>query len=267
MVKTQVLKLDGVILFYPLFSPLMQLLKLRPSNHSIRFELTVDDLIQMPSLDHAVRQIAEDYDFRRHPYLGWMQQNSTSREAFCQSQLPFRFAVESFSQSLAAVLARIPRLEERLPLADNVAEEHGHGDRRRSHKFTFCQYLQALGATADDLASPCTVPVLAFNQSILTYSLSQSGEAGAALLGMIEYLYVDISRTIAHTLDQRQWTPPGSQSHYATHEQLDTEHARDLLALAAPGWQEPRARLQIAPGLLLGAYYFWRLYADLQPTF
>jgi pyrroloquinoline-quinone synthase len=132
-------------------------------------ELTWEDLVTMPTLEAAVLRVAEVYDFHHHPYLIWMQTDSTSREAFCQSQLPFRFAVESFSQALAAVLARIPLLEARLPLAENVAEEHGHGDCLRSHKYTFGQYLQSLGATAAELETPCITPVLAFNQSILTY--------------------------------------------------------------------------------------------------
>jgi pyrroloquinoline-quinone synthase len=225
--------------------------------------LAWEDLAAMPTLDAAVLQVAAIYDFRCHPYLICMQSHSTSREAFRQSQLPFRFAVESFSQALAAVLARIPLLEARLPLADNVAEEHGRGDRWRSHKYTFRQYLQALGATSAELENPCTIPVLAFNQSILTYCLSQSGEAGAALLGMIEYLYVGISASIARTLNDRSWVADGSQSHYAVHEKLDIEHARDLLMLAAPAWHEPRSRTQVVQGLVLGAHYFWSLYRDL----
>ncbi|HEY9821709.1 MAG TPA: iron-containing redox enzyme family protein [Candidatus Sericytochromatia bacterium] len=226
-------------------------------------ELTWEDLATMPTLEAAVLRVAEVYDFHHHPYLIWMQTDSTSREAFCQSQLPFRFAVESFSQALAAVLARIPLLEARLPLAENVAEEHGHGDCLRSHKYTFGQYLQSLGATAAELETPCITPVLAFNQSILTYCLSQPGEAGAALLGIIEYLYVDISAAIARTVNHRGWVAPGSQSHYAVHEKLDTEHARDLLMLAAPTWNEPRSRTQVVQGLVLGAHYFWSLYRDL----
>lgn len=233
---------------------------------SLNHALTVNDLIQLPSLDQAVRLVATRYTFQQHPYLDWMQKAATSREAFCQSQIPFRFAVESFSQALAAVLARMPRLEDRLPIANNVAEEHGYGDRLRSHKFTFRQYVQALGATEDDLNSPCPISVIAFNQAILNYALTQPGPAGAALLGMIEYLYVDISAAIAHTLQHRQWTAPGSQSHYAVHEKLDVEHAQELLAIAQPSWNESHCRTQVAQGLLLGAYYFWRLYDDLQPT-
>lgn len=233
---------------------------------SLSPQLTINTLAQLPSLDHALHEVANVYDFRHHPYILWMQHPSTTRQDFCQSQIPFRFAVESFSQALAAVLAHIPVLEARLPLAENVAEEHGHGDRLHSHKSTFNQYLQALGATSADLRSPCTVPVIAFNQSILAYSLAQPGEAGAALLGIIEYLYVDISRAIARMLQERQWTVPGSQFHYTTHETLDVDHARELLALAEPGWDESRSRIQVAQGLLLGAHYFWSLYRDLQPT-
>ena len=229
-------------------------------------DLTVNDLLHLSSLDDAVSCVATHYDFQRHPYLCWMRKESTTRAAFCQSQLPFRFAVESFSQALAAVLARMPLLEDRLPLANNVAEEHGYGDRLRSHTFTFLQYLEALGASAEEMTAPCTVPVLAFNQSILTYSLTQSAAAGAALLGMLEYLYIDISAAIAHTLHHRQWTAPGSQSHYAVHEKLDVEHAQELLTIAEPSWHSPSARVHVAQGLLLGAYYFWRLYEDLQPN-
>ncbi|MBD2094004.1 iron-containing redox enzyme family protein [Trichocoleus sp. FACHB-591] len=228
--------------------------------------LVCEDLIQFTTLDAAVAQVAAAYDFPHHPYFCWMVASATSREAFCDSQLPFRFAVESFSQALAAVLARIPSLEMRLAIAENVAEEHGHGDRWRSHKYTFRQYLQALGATSTELQKPCPTPVLAFNQAILNYCLTQPAEVGAAMLGMIESLYVGISAAIAQTLTQRAWVAPGSQSHYAVHEKLDAEHARDLLQLASRGWQDSRSRLALAQALLLGAHYFWRLYVDLLPS-
>jgi len=226
-------------------------------------EVVVEDLRNLPSLQSAVLRVAEVYDFNFHPYILWMEDPMTDRNTFRRSQLPFRYAVESFSQPLAAVLARTATLETRLPLLANITEEHGHGDRWRSHKYTFQQYLRALGATDCELQSPCTMPVLAFNQSILTYCLMQSGESGAAMLGMIEHLYVGISTAIARTLHQRGWTAAGSQSHYAVHEKLDTEHARDLFCLAETGWINPRSREQVVQGLVLGAHYFWSLYRDL----
>jgi pyrroloquinoline-quinone synthase len=228
--------------------------------------LNTGELVNLPTLEAAVNRVAAVYDFRHHPYLIWMQADTTSRQEFRRSQLPFRFAVESFSQALAAILARIPLLEARLPLFENIAEEHGGGSILRSHKYTFRQYLQALGATTTEFDTPCTTPVLAFNQSILGYCLTQPPEAGAAMLGTIEHLYIDISRAIAYTIHHRGWAAAGSQSHYATHEKLDAEHARDLLILAANAWDESRSRAQVAQGLVLGAHYFWSLYDDLLPS-
>jgi pyrroloquinoline-quinone synthase len=215
------------------------------------------------SLDSAVRLVATSYDFSRHPYFFWLASERTGVAEFRRSQLPFRFAVESFSQSLAAVLARIPRLEARLGVADNVAEEHGRGNQLASHKRTFAQYLRALGATPADLAADCPVAVSAFNHSLLDFCLAQPHPAGAALLGIIEHLYVGISGTIADAIHARGWATAGTQRHYQQHQELDADHAEELFVVARPSWREPSARAQTAQALLLGAHWFWQLYRDL----
>lgn len=210
-------------------------------------------------------EVAAIYDFSRHPYFVWMQLESTSRGDFRRSQLAFRFAVECFSQPLAAVLARFTTLEDRFGIVANLSEEHGHGLITRSHKHTFREYLLALGVSDDELNTPCSTAVCAFNYSILGFCLGQPGEVGAAMLGIIEYLYVNISAAIAQTITQRDWAIPGSQSHYTTHEKLDTLHAEDLFSLARSSWEEPRSRQEISQALVLGAYYFWSLYNGLLP--
>jgi pyrroloquinoline-quinone synthase len=225
--------------------------------------LTPEALAATRNVDDALKLVEASYDFHRHPYFVWMDSPRTSRSDFRRTQVPFRFAVESYSQALAAVLAHVPQLEMRLLVADNVAEEHGHGKARASHKATFHGYLRALGATDAELAGACPVTVCAFNYSLLDFCLVQPYESGAALLGIIEHLYVGISTSIARTLHGRTWVAPGSQRHYDVHQKLDVSHARDLLALCQPGFKESRTRAQIALGLALGAYWFWRLYLDL----
>lgn len=216
------------------------------------------------TLPEAVETISRAYDFERHPYFAWAADPGTTREAFRRTQAPFRFAVEAFSQSLAAVLARMPRLEERLQVARNVAEEHGHGDPRVSHKYTFLEYLRALGCSEEEIEAPCPIWVTAFNHSLRNLCLAQGHEVGAAALGIIEHLYVGISARIARLVHQRGWVAPGSQRHYELHEVLDVAHARELLAVAAPAWDTPRTRAHVALGLLLGAWYFWTLFEDLR---
>jgi pyrroloquinoline-quinone synthase len=247
---------------FDLLDPAVAIMHISPNRQA---KLPLDEVADCSSLDQALLTVAEMYDFQWHPYFLWMRSAAADRDTFRQSQLPFRYAVETFSQSLAAVLARVPALEARMALVDNINEEHGRGNPLRSHKATFRQYLQSLGATDSELADASSTNVLAFNQSVLNYCLTQSPESGAAMLSAIEYLYVGISATLARTIADRQWAPPGSQSHYAVHEQLDVDHARDLLQLAAPAWDHPHQRRQIAQSLLLGAHYFWNLYEGMQP--
>lgn len=215
------------------------------------------------TLTEAVETVARNYDFTQHPYFQWAAQPGRTREEFLRSQIPFRFAVENFSQALAGVLAHIPRVEDRIHVAENVAEEHGHGNVGVSHKYTFLEYLHAMGATEEQLKEPCPIWVTAFNHSIRNLCLAQPYDVGAACLGGIEHLYVNISGAISRLIHERGWVQPGSQRHYAVHEQLDVAHAKELLDLAEPAWESPRTRSYAALGLLLGAYYFWTLYEDL----
>jgi len=227
--------------------------------------LRFDEVEAHGSFDAAVEAVARAFDLSRHPYFAWLAAPGTTREAWRASQVPFRFAVEAFPQALAAVLARVPGLEERMALAENVATEHGRGRLADSHKHTFIQYLRALGATDDELSAPCPVCVAAFNRSLRDLCLSSDHEQGAAALGVIEHLYVGASAAIARVIVARGWVEPGRQRHYEVHEAMDVEHARDLLDLARPGWKAPRTRAGVAQGLLLGAWHFRRLYDDLLP--
>ncbi len=223
-------------------------------------------LVACDSLDDAVRLVAAEYDFALHPYFLWMKAERTALTDFRSSQVPFRFAVEAFSQSLAAVLARIPRLEARLALADNVADEHRRGNQLPSHKRTFVQYRRALGASQEELNGDCPVMVSAFNHALLNFCLAQPHPPSSALLGIIEYLYISISGAIGDTVHTRGWAAPGSQRHYEVHKELDVGHAEDLLALARPAWRDPDSRAQVAHALLLGAHWFWQLYRDMLPA-
>lgn len=224
-----------------------------------------DQVAELATLDDAVRAVARAYNFRRHPYFVWAHDPATSRVSFRCSQVRFRFAVEGWSQALSAVLARVPRLEQRSPLARNIADEHGE-NLERSHKASFHRYLTALGTTAAELRTPCPVGVRAFQQATTNFCLVNPYEAGAAALGIIEHLYIDISADIGKLLASRAWAEPGSQDHYAVHEELDVEHARDLLELAGHGWSDQRGRREVALGLLLGAHHFWQLYLDIMPA-
>lgn len=224
-----------------------------------------DQVVDAPHLGDAVAVIAKAYNFRRHPYFLWAHAEATSKVSFRCSQVRFRYAVEGWSQSLSAVVARIPRLEDRAEIVRNVLDEHG-GDSDGSHKASFHRFLVALGTTPRELATPCPIQVRAFQQALTNFCMVQPYEAGGAALGIIEQLYIDISTMIAQLVVERGWASAADQDHYRVHEELDVKHAHDLLELAAAGWEEKRMRALIALGLQLGAHHFWQLYSDVMPV-
>lgn len=223
--------------------------------------MSVEDIENTVSLEDARQYVAAQFDFSKHPYFTWMK--ITDRESFSRSQIPFRYAVEGFSCALAATLAKIPELEQRQKLAENVAEEHGLLGDKLAHKYTITLFLKSLGLSDKDINVPCPAGVHAFNQSLRNYCLSNSAEAGAAMLGMIEYVFITVSGSIAKHVIDSQWTGQSSLYHYQVHQTLDIEHSQVLLQVCDGCWAIKHKRSEICQGLILGAYYFWDLYNEL----
>ncbi|MCI0506501.1 MAG: iron-containing redox enzyme family protein [Gammaproteobacteria bacterium] len=223
--------------------------------------ISIEDIINKVSFREAYLQVARIFDFTRHPYFAWMK--ITDKHSFARSQIPFRYAVEGFSCALAATLAKIPELERRVRLAENVAEEHGLVGNKMPHKYTIAGFLNALGIDDSELDIPCPAGVHAFNESIRNYCLTNSAEASAALLGIIEYVFITISNLVATHIVSSGWTTQGSQHHYETHEALDIEHSQVLFDISEDHWQHDCKRGEICQGLILGGHYFWGLYNTL----
>lgn len=225
--------------------------------------IAVEDVADIDTLENAYHFVAKEYDFAKHPYFTWMQ--TTDKELFARSQIPFRYAVEGFSCALAATVAKIPELERRVKVAENVAEEHGLIDDKLTHKDTITQFIKLLGVPEADVETTCPPGVHAFNQSVRNYCLTNSPEAGAAMLGIIEFVFITISNVVANHIVAQGWARPGSQRHYEVHETLDIEHSRVLFDVCRDYWPVELKRREICQGLILGAYYFWELYNELYP--
>jgi len=223
--------------------------------------IPIEEIINKNGFEEAYLHVAEVFDFSKHPYFIWMK--ITDKHSFASSQMPFRYAVEGFSCALAATLAKIPEFERRVRLADNVAEEHGLVGDKVPHKYTITQFLNVLGVDNSELNVPCPAGVHAFNQSIRNYCLSNSAEAGAALLGIIEFVFISISNIVAAHIVSTGWSAKGGQRHYETHEALDIEHSQVLFDICKDHWQNLWKRAEICQGLILGGHYFWGLYNTL----
>lgn len=87
-------------------------------------------------------------------------------------------------------------LEERIHIFENLSEEHGHLNLKKAHKFTFYEFLEALGGERSDFKDECPIHMQVFNQSLANFCKTHNAYAGGACLGIIESLYVTISEMI-----------------------------------------------------------------------
>lgn len=215
----------------------------------------------------GVSVIGRAYDFARHPYFVWIRDSRTQLEEFRQSQLPYLYLVEGFSRSLAAVLARVGPLDQRLcTIYPNVAEEHGYGDGAKSHRTTYLDYLKSIGVNDDALQRECPIRVSMVSDALLGFCLTNSAEVGAAALGIIEYTHIKIATMIAQNILDRFWGDLDAQQHYQLHAEIDAEHALSLFALCEDGWAVPTLRQRISHGLLYGAQLWWSVFDWLCPA-
>lgn len=213
----------------------------------------------------TIRLIKERYDLQNHPYFEALEQGHLSHEDFVETQIQFLFAVVFFSRPMAMLAARLPRPEMRLSVLENVHDEHGGGDLRMSHERTFLDLLERLGVTREEVEARALWPeVRIFNTTLAGVCMADDVWTAVAALGIIEDLFAGISARLGRGIVARGWLEAKDLVHYATHEELDVEHADDFYKIIEPLWaRDARHAYQIEQGLELGACVFLQMYKGL----
>ncbi len=156
---------------------------------------------------------------------------------------------------MAALAARIPDSQNRLPLIHNLAEEHGlagadetpgntHSRQVGSagdglpfqpslaHDQTFRTFLKRLGVSTPSASDPQQEgpAVRAFNLALWGSCATEPPATAFACLGAIEYAFADISALIGRSVVARGWTSNEELVHYKLHAEVDKRHAPTFLA-------------------------------------
>lgn len=220
----------------------------------------------MTTLDECIATVLDESQYRTNPYFTALADQTFERADFLETQIQFFFAVVFFNRPMAAVAAKIPTAKQRLEVLRNVWEEHGEGDTRLMHGETFLELLKRLGGIErSDVDRRALWPeVRAFNTALVGACVQDEFLVGVAALGIIERMFVDISRWIGRGIVQRGFLTEDRMIHYKLHESLDIKHSQDFFNILKPHYEHSGAdRYYIEQGLRLGAYIFDRLYRDL----
>lgn len=217
-------------------------------------------------MNDLIARILDETNAAANPYFDALRKKEFSKPDFVETQIQFHFAVVFFSRPMAALAARIPTAERRMEVLRNVWEEHGEGDVGLSHGSTFREFLRRLDDVDDtDLASRALWPeVRAFNTTLVGACVLDEWLVAAAMMGMIERMFAEISGWIGSGVVENGWIPAERMTHYSVHEKLDVKHADDFFDVLRPSWDEgPQERYWIEQGLRLGATVFHGLYDGL----
>jgi hypothetical protein len=213
-----------------------------------------------------ILKIAKDTNkINENPYFKNLNKD-VQLKLFLNSQEAFISAIDNWSKVLGLMISKVPSDLQRAVLIDNLNDEQGmcncafsaithtvnnrqndgclhrNGDLTKSHVNTFRMLLVSLDYTEKIQLYNRYLPsyryVKKFNDD-LTNSIGGIIKIDGinwiyniAILGMIEYVYVDVSKYIHAYLCN--FLPPDKINHYSTHEILDVHHYTSLFQLLEP---------------------------------
>ena len=212
-------------------------------------------------------KILQEENYFENSYFRNLEKKTFDQNEFIGTQIQFYFAIENFSLAIANLCSKIPNTHERLEIVRNLWEEHGNGNLNNMHIHTFETLLSRLLNDQNfDITNYKPGPeVLEFN-FVLRGVCAQADSylMGVALLGMIEYMFSDISGFIGESIVNNGWLAKEQLIHYNLHRELDIKHSQDFFDLLEEPWKESEEkRKEIKQGLALGAFTFNSLYKNL----
>lgn len=215
---------------------------------------------ELKSLTH---QIFSEQPIEQHPLFLHMEENRFSPDQAKLIALQIYHVVEYFPRFLAAILTSIPDYVLRMPLVENLFEEHGRMNVKLVHLETYKQFLYGIGVTREEItASKPDIPVIAYTRAVTDLCLHHPYEEGLGALGVIEEIVARVSPIVARYALAHYSKEKGSLVHFTDHETLDVAHANEIYEIAAQVFAGQRKELVIR-GLQLGYYYQSRLYSDI----
>ncbi|ACE06558.1 hypothetical protein Aasi_1234 [Candidatus Amoebophilus asiaticus 5a2] len=171
------------------------------------------------------------------------------------------YVVKNFPRFLSAITANMDNYLARMPLVENLFEEHGRMNLDHVHLRSYINFLNQIGIPTHDLDSfePCA-GVIAYVRSVLDLCLHYNYLEGLAALGVIEDIVHQVSPIIGQTT-KKHISNINRVSHFSEHEVLDEQHSKEIYELLK--YNNEQEKQLIARGLTLGAYYHSKLYTDI----
>jgi len=215
------------------------------------------------AFNETVKALFKQEPVEQHPLFTALATGKLGEAQIHEAALQIYHVVLHFPRFLSAILTNIDDYQTRMPLVENLYEEHGRLNAAYVHSETYRQFLTGIGLGDDAIrSSGPIVPVIAYNRAVTDLCLHYPSSEGLAALGVIEEIVARVSPLVARFALGHFKKEDPSLFHFTSHETLDLSHSAEIYELVEQRWH-PANETAIRRGLALGMYYHRRLYDDI----
>ncbi|MCP3929035.1 MAG: hypothetical protein GY705_08040 [Bacteroidetes bacterium] len=171
-----------------------------------------------------------------HPFLDRIKNVSLSKSQLQFFAKQYYIYCTYFPRFLAAVAGNIPDDKTRMPIIQNIWEEHGSGDLQRSHRALFLQFAKALDITTDELkkTEPLASTQICVENLINLCHSSHFLESLGALGPGTEFFTSEEYELIADGLRKYDFLDEKALEFWTIHIALDVEHYSGIVKAMEP---------------------------------
>jgi len=200
----------------------------------------------------------------RHPLFVALAERRLSPDQMRGVALQIQHVGAAFPRFVSAMMANIEDWRLRMPLAENVFDEHGRLEPTAVHVQSYRRFLLGIGVpeAAIDASRP-VVPVIAYNRAMLDLCFRHAPEEGLGALAIVEGIVSRVSPLVIAACAPLV-VAEGALHHFELHGEIDVEHSDGLYDALTGVCRDPALARQ---GMALGSYYQRRLYSDLLGLF
>lgn len=208
-----------------------------------------------------IQEAHQRYPVTQHPLIQGIKELTFSVDEIHRIAKNIYHVVKHFPRFLSAITTNMEDTIARMPLVENLFEEHGRMKKKHIHLNSYIEFLKRIGVDPSSLESfePCP-GVTAYIRSIIDLCLHYPYLEGLASLGMIEDIVHQVSPIIGQ-VTTRKLGGNRKVEHFSEHEVIDEQHSEEIFELLQ--FNNPQEKETIHKGLFFGAYAHYRLYTDI----
>tara|TARA_B100000945_G_C20375123_1_gene594175 strand:- start:635 stop:1297 length:663 start_codon:yes stop_codon:yes gene_type:complete len=190
--------------------------------------------------------------------------NKISLNMFKQVQYDFYPAVTFFSKPMLMICSKIDDYSIRWKILENIIDEHGSGIEKDNHGYTYKMFLINLGFNCDKIDfEKINQYILEFNSILMKECIENHWVKGAAMIAIMEDLYMDISKIIYKFLINNKYLEENKIFHYKLHKEVDAKHSDDMYNILSTYWNKSELNKDIRQGLYDGNNILLKLFSNL----